>query len=81
METTLLRFVAALLFHSLGGQLLSTNMDSKSFLAYYGGDVINQGDTIVLSSSGGTGFEPMKFIVSAWLKLFTNPGGNRFQNL
>ena len=46
----------------------------KKFLAYYGGDVINQGDTIVLSSSGGTGFEPMKFIVSAW-QTFTNPGG------
>ena len=43
------------------------------FLAYYGGDVINKGDTVVLSS-GETVFEPIRFIVSVW-QAFTNPGG------
>lgn len=43
------------------------------FLAYYGGDVINKGDTVVLSSSG-SGFNPVEFIISAW-QAFTNPGG------
>ncbi|MEK6900385.1 MAG: hypothetical protein AABX05_04650, partial [Nanoarchaeota archaeon] len=45
----------------------------SQFLAYYGGDVINKGDTVVLSSSG-TGFEPINFIFSVW-QSFTNPGG------
>ncbi len=51
----------------------------SGFLAYYGGETVRSGDTIVLSSGGGTGFDFVNVIVSAW-KAITNPGGSGSRN-
>ncbi len=55
--------------------VMITKYGLKNFLAYYGGDVINTGDTIVLSSQGNGGFEPLSILVSAW-QAATNPSGS-----